>query len=144
MSEQLASIGNIASDITKEIKNTHNITTSHNEPVLLTIPSKTFVVGKLQAKFPSPVNFFSNRCEYAFHHPYESSMINMVMYYNDMYATRIITKGNFSFSFKIDHSLLHYLKDYDPANRQHFVSIMLNSSLDAIQIKDLILSKVHV
>ena len=88
LSEQLASIGAQADSLTSQIRKTHGLDTSATTPSatttttpVCTFPANSFAVGRLECRFPSPVQFFRDRCEYTFHHPFEKAEIRMVMYY---------------------------------------------------------------
>jgi len=112
LSEQLAAIGNSASDLTSQIKKTHNLDgdnhKNNNKPLqkaLLAAGAQNFTVGKLTCKFPSPVNFFNDRCTYVFHHPYEPKEINMVMFYADLKNVSVVGK---TLKFKIGHPLSEF------------------------------------
>jgi hypothetical protein len=56
----------------------------NDQPPLLTAPSKSFTVGTCRCAFPSPVVFYSDRCQYTFHHPFAKTEVAMVMYFRDM------------------------------------------------------------
>ncbi len=86
LSDQLASIGAQADSLTSQIRKTHGLdaTTPSSFTTLgpvCTFPAHAFAVGRLECRFPSPVQFFRDRCEYTFHHPFEAAEIRMVMYY---------------------------------------------------------------
>jgi len=139
LSEQLAKIGNEASSITKSLTEKYPDLTPKNKP-LFQLPALNFIVGKLQSRFPSPVQFFQNRCEYIFHHPFENKQITMVMYFSDM-SQVALSKSKCYFQFKISRDLFHYGKDYDFRNSAHFVRIDLHSQHDATQIQQVLLKR---
>jgi hypothetical protein len=83
LSEQLAAITANASNITKDIRSKHGLDSTddlHNPP-LVTLPAKSFSVGTLCCRYPSPTRYYKDRLEYTFHHPYENSEVLMIMYY---------------------------------------------------------------
>ncbi len=45
------------------------------EEPLLTVSCRSFVVGKLESKFPSSVVFYSGRCCFEFHHHIEKQQV---------------------------------------------------------------------
>ncbi len=59
-----------------------------------------------RSRFPSPVQFYRDKCVYEFHHPYDRRQITMVMYYTDMAA--VVLKGC-NLGFKINHDLCKWL-----------------------------------
>lgn len=120
-------------EVTQSLNHTFNLGRKY-EQELFQIPSKTFVVGKIQAKLPSPVQFYSNRCEYNFYHPYQNKMIRMVMYYADMLEP-FLNISLKRFNFRIGRDLFHYGKDYDHQNMNHLVQIDLNSEHDALLLR---------
>ena len=72
LSDQLASIGLGASQITASIKRNagmeiEQLNLERTDKPLLSTPSKSFKVGRLTCKFPSPVQFYKDRCCYTFH-----------------------------------------------------------------------------
>ena len=141
LSEQLASIGAGAANVTADLRKKHNLVPSEGEP-LFTSPSLKFVVGRLESKLPSPVNFFHDHCGYVFNHPYQSKQIKMKMYYSDMQKVNVReSMGNYIFEFKIAHALKHYGIDYDPGKYDHMVRIYLASQKDAKTIKEKILKR---
>ncbi len=83
LSEQLAAITANASNITKDIRSKHGLDSADdlNNPPLVTLPAKSFSVGTLCCRYPSPTRYYKDRLEYTFHHPYENSEVLMVMYY---------------------------------------------------------------
>ena len=65
LSEQLASIGASAGSITDEIRKTHKLDDHHGTASgkpLLRVPARAFTVGKLECRYPSPVQFFADQC----------------------------------------------------------------------------------
>ena len=138
LSDQLASIGNNASKITSEIQTKHGLSVKEDTRPLLAVPSTQLVVGKLQAKHPSPVRFMPDRVIYHFMHPFQSKEISMEMFYRDM-CDASLDDAKRIFSFRIPRELHHFGDDYNPDNYQHRICIGLGSSLDCDQVKTKIL-----
>ncbi|CAN0118601.1 unnamed protein product [Pylaiella littoralis] len=131
LSEQLASIGKAAEDITAGIRQSYGL--KPLEGAIITTPSESFLVGKLRCKYPSPVHFFDHKCVYTFHHPFEATRITMEMFFRDMRrATLDLTRRQLR--FKIDHALCHYGGDYSHDDPSHFVVILFSSGLDAARV----------
>lgn len=141
LSEQLARIGSDASSITTQLTasfgggsgNNAAAGDAHSDVPLFQSPSKRFVVGKLEGKLPAVVRFLANRCEYAFHHPYAPTVIDMVMYYRDM-EDAVVETGRRLFRFRIARDLLHYGSDYNYRDASHVVSIEFHSEQDVRRI----------
>lgn len=123
LSEQLASIGNAASALTLEI--------SKNKPgMVFSTPSKVFIVGKIACKYPSPIEFYSDKVTYSFHHPYQPKDIQMHMYYRDMRQMQW-KKQSTTFSFRLSQTLKEFgSKDYDANNVNHTLQIGFASISD--------------
>jgi len=109
LSDQLASIGAQADALTKDIRKTHGLITNNSnnsssratgrDAPLCTFPAHAFRVGRLECRFPSPVAFYRDRCEYTFHHPFDALEVRMIMYYKDMaHATFSATTFRFRLS----------------------------------------------
>lgn len=85
LSEQLASIGAKAEALTADIKAKAGMpadaTAGASDAPLFVVPSKCLSVGTLNCRYPSPARFFRDRIQYTFHHPFEATEIEMVMYY---------------------------------------------------------------
>ena len=126
LSEQLALIGNSAESINSKLCSKFGLEQSS---ALLRTPAKSFIVGKLTAKHPSPVAFFRDRCTYSFFHPFQSKEIQMVMYYRDMQGVRVSAVSQ-TLSFRLDKVLQQFGRDYNPANPAHRISIGFNSAHD--------------
>ena len=108
LSDQLAAIGAQAATLTQQIRTTHGLDTTATATAtgrtttpmasmaspLCTYPATSFAVGRLECRFPSPVQFFADRCEYTFHHPFESAEIRMVMYYRGGWMSRHTTSSH--------------------------------------------------
>jgi hypothetical protein len=141
LSEQLASIGQNASDITASIKKKAGITDSEmKSSALYSCPAKSFSVGNLQARMcTSLVYFYPNRCEYVFHHPYQTSTeIHMTMYYADYQSVKL---ANNKFKFHVAANLHQCFtsSDYDPSNSNHFIVIEFASSLSMAEVQKKVL-----
>ncbi|CAM9158434.1 unnamed protein product [Ectocarpus sp. 12 AP-2014] len=136
LSEQLASIGKAAEDITAGIRKSHGL--KPLEGAILTTPSESFLVGKLRCKYPSPVAFFNHKCVYTFHHPFEATRITMEMFFRDMRSAALDSPRR-ELRFKIDHPLCHYTKDYYHNDPSHFVLIQFSSGLDAERVLEKIM-----
>jgi hypothetical protein len=136
LSEQLASIGSEAEKITNGLRERHGMKTCST--CLFTTPALLFVVGNLESKSPSPVEFHHTHVSYSFQHPYQTkTRIDMTMQYGHMVNARVRQdkiSGKF-FEFKIQAALEHYGIDYDPGKSEHVVKIRLASGTDAERIK---------
>ena len=139
LSEQLAMITSQAETLTTEIRtmdrnrNMKDDLSAHNElQLLFTMPAKYFEVGTLTCRYPSPIYFYSDRCEYSFSHPYESTSIKMIMHYKDMISA---TVTNCCFKFKLPKKLSHFSSDFDPTNPNHSIKIELATKLNSDNIK---------
>lgn len=105
--------------------NLSNSSSSSDCKLVFTMPSKSFSIGSLTCKYPSPVLFYTDRFEYLFNHPYESTAINMVIYYRDMQGVSIVgTK----FRFKLPRKLALFISDFDPQNPLHMIVLELSTS----------------
>jgi|LauGreSBDMM110SN_4_FD.fasta_scaffold56559_1 hypothetical protein len=143
LSDQLAAIGSKAEAITADIRAKNGLD-SENIPahtgvdpsLLFTLPARQFNVGTLQCRYPSPVRFYNDRCEYSFAHPYQSLEIQMIMYYKDMTNASL---GNDNFKFKLAKKLVNFPSDYDPSNLSHVICIQLVSTLASSIIRQRIL-----
>jgi hypothetical protein len=138
LSEQLASIGDNASKITLDIQAKHGLAPKQHSRPVLAVPSKMLVVGKLQTKQPSPVQFMPDRVTYHFMHPYQRKEIWMEMFYRDMVDASLDT-ANRLFTFRIPRILQEFGDDYNFENFQHHICIGLSSGLDCEQVRDKIL-----
>lgn len=153
LSEQLATIGNKADALSADIRSKASFysgapvidasagvgvaasgtgTSSEATALLFTIPSKSFFVGNLTCRYPSPCNFYTDRCEYSFSHPFQSTEILMTMYYKDM---NNVVLNNDSLKFRLLKKLTNFPSDYDPNNSAHSISIQLVSNLAAATIR---------
>mmetsp|Transcript_28108 Transcript_28108/g.63594 ORF Transcript_28108/g.63594 Transcript_28108/m.63594 type:complete len:104 (-) Transcript_28108:382-693(-) len=83
-------------------------------------------------KFSSPVQFYIDRCKYAFHHP-KKDRIDMEMFYKDMVQSSCDDKKR-AFVFKIGRQLEHFPFEYEPNRSDHFLSIAF-SRQDYISFK---------
>ena len=136
MSEQLASIGSDAEKITTGLRERHGL--QRKPTVLFTTPAMLFIVGRIESRSPSPVEFHRNHCAYSFQHPYQTkTRIDMTMQYSHMVNAKVKQdriSGNY-FEFKIHTSLKHYGIDYDPGKSDHLIKIKLASGTDAARIE---------
>eukprot|EP01083_Nonionella_stella_P100270 282569_1 len=134
LSEQLRAITENVQGIVDDLEKLDTKDGNSHQRKLLQIPSRNFVVGRLETKFPSPVQFYSDHCAYTFYHPFEPAEIQMVMYYSDMRQV-ILNQRKLEFRFKLDHSLIHFGNDYLPNKTEHTIKIMLASASDVDRIK---------
>ena len=161
LSEQLASIGAKAEALTLDIrqKNGMNsappITTATNnnnsqavqlsQPVqegpLFTVPAKQFAVGTLSCRYPSPISFYKDRCEYSFAHPFKNMEVQMIMHYKDMRNVSIIGQ---SFRFKIPKRMAIFPTDYDPSNITHNICVDFVSGLAISLIREKVIPSIHL
>ena len=137
LSDQLKSIGASASAITNAIRKQAGDEFSNAEAPLHIVPSLELIVGNLRSRFPSPVSFFRDRCEYAFRHPYDNRQIDMKMYYADMTQVAI---RNRVFRFKVPRPLKEFGNDYKCRDPNHLVKIAFNSSHDQDIVKSVFVS----
>lgn len=133
LSEQLASIGKGAEGITKDIQTRFGRDPADNigdqGEAMCTLPVTNFFVGNLRCRYPAPIHFFSDKCEFQFHHPYESSVILMSMHYRDM--TAVVLKGS-RFSFNIPRDLVHFKLDYNPSVHSVMVDFLGKGAISEI------------
>ena len=139
LSEQLANIGAQADSITQSIRKDRDYLQPRNgssQKEIQSMPAKCFSIGTLNCRYPSPVFFYNERCEYQFNHPYESSVVTMTIYYRDMSDVNIVgTK----IRFKLPKRMALFIKDFDPSNPQHLIVIELSSTLHTNNFRDKIL-----
>ena len=107
---------------------------------LFSMPAKCFSIGSLNCRFPAPVYFYANRCEYMFNHPYESTVINMIIYYKDMQAINIVGTR---FRFKLNRKLALFLGDFDPQNPMHMITLELSTMLGITTIREKIVPLIN-
>lgn len=153
LTEQLASIGSKADALTADIRSKAALYSgapaidarsaasiadgpSETSALLFTIPSKSFFVGNLTCRYPSPCAFYTDRCEYSFAHPFQSTEILMTMFYRDMIN---VTLSHDSLRFKLVKKLSNFPSDYDPSNNSHNIIIQLVSTLAASTIREKVL-----
>ena len=134
LTDQLASIAAKAGDLTKEMQLRHNLPTSDStgSTILCSIPVQCFSVGSLTCRYPSPVHFYSDRCEFPFHHPYENTVIHMIMYYKDMSSKTLNSRR---MSFNIPHELMHFKLDYQPVIHTIVIEFATKSAVEQIRQK---------
>ena len=141
--QQLAAIGAKAQSITRSIRKAHGL--QDCSTVLFRTPAVGFVVGRLESKLPSPVEFHHNRCVYSFHHPFQRKTIEMTMFYAHMANAGLRHSSVFGhcLEFKILAPLKQYGIDYDPGKREHLVRIIFASSSDAKKVKEEIIPRIR-
>ena len=142
LSEQLASIGSEAEKITNGLRERHGMKTKPT--CLFTTPALLFVVGSLESRSPSPVEFHHTHVSYSFQHPYQTkTRIDMTMQYGHMVNARIRQDkiSGIFFEFKIQAALEHYGIDYNPGKSEHVIKIRLASGTDAEMIRKDILPR---
>ena len=139
LSEQLANIGSKAGELTDSLREKHNLRSNDSGKPLYISPSLKFVVGRIESKMPSPVEFFHDHVAYTFYHPYENKQILMKMYYGHM-SQKVFKKSmnTHVFEFKISQPLKHYGIDYDPGQYNHKVKIVFASEKDTIEAKKIL------
>lgn len=98
--------------------------------MLCSVPVMSFTVGKLTCRYPTPVHFFSDRCEFPFHHPFENTVIQMIMYFRDMNS---ITLNSRRMSFNIPNQLVHFKLDYNPSMHTVIIEFVAKSAADEIR-----------
>jgi len=125
LTEQLADIAAKAEGLTREIRQTHGLSDkkSYGTP-LHCFPANAFAVGTLNCRYPSPVSFYQDRCEYNFYHPHERSEIKMVMFYKH-WSKVLFSSGRLRFTLS---NRLTLFKDFDPSNSNHSISIEMPAS----------------
>lgn len=141
LSEQLSKIGDNAQDITNDIRKVHNLSQSQSnqDKPLFIIPAKSFIVGNLSCRYPSPISFYNNKLIYDFNHPYENKQIKMIMYYKDFIHSININNKNNNMKFKIMKPLEQFGEnDYDFNNRSHFIQVSLASGTNLAQVQKVI------
>lgn len=142
-SSQIALIGLTAQRITDDIKQIDQKTNSQlkitiytskreNSDLLFSMPTKCFIIGFTRCKYPAPVSFYKDRCEFAFYHPHESSEIQMIIWYRDMIS---FSYSNCKLSFKLRKSLVHFPQEYNPTNPLHSVVIELISKDALLKVR---------
>jgi len=144
LSEQLANISAKAECITADIRSmsqSRNPSDDYDkntcsDTLLFSMPSKCFTIGTLTCRYPSPVFFYRDRCEYVFNHPHEQTSISMIMYYRDMCGASV---ANFVFKFKLPRKLAHFPLDFDPGNLNHAITIELAAKVNCDDIQTQVL-----
>ncbi|OWZ24730.1 hypothetical protein PHMEG_000165 [Phytophthora megakarya] len=148
LSEQLKAISRGAQAITAKLTTTYNLP---NAPALTSSSSDQYgqlthdknafqattiglTVGKLECRFPCPATFSSDRCTYLFQHPFEAKEVLMIMYYRDMMHASV-NMTDHSFRFRLSRVLEQFGNDYNPANSQHWLRIVLATSSEANKVK---------
>lgn len=139
LSEQLAAIGAQAQTITNSLtpvekKHTHG-------RVLFSSPAHSFKVGRLECRYPSPIQFFNDKCVYSFHH--HAREVEMIMYFRDMRASMQWNGPQRAMKFKVARALEQFsTEDYNCHNSQHFIEIRFASQESFGKAKKIISSGV--
>jgi len=164
LSDQLASIGAKAEALTLDIRQKNGMsaappimptTTNNNningqavqqsapvqEGLLFTVPSKHFAVGTLSCRYPSPISFYKDRCEYSFAHPFKNMEVQMIMHYKDM---RNVSITGQSFRFRIPKRMAIFPTDYDPSNITHNICVDFVSGLAISLIREKVIPSIHL
>jgi hypothetical protein len=146
LSEQLATIGAQAESITADIRQKNKMDNGPTaagdrslsmDSALFTMPAKGFTIGTLNCRYPSPIAFYADRVEYQFNHPFESLVVNMIIYYRDMTAVTII--GN-KFRFKLPKKLVMFIEDVRlSSDYHHMVTVELPSIGSAVILRERII-----
>jgi hypothetical protein len=141
LSEQLSAIADKAGEVTADIRAKAGMDSNkYAEKPLLTSPAKNFTVGALQCRYAAPAEFFGDRMEYKFHHPFQNSEIHLTIYYRDMNnASLTASPAPGKFIFRVPRHLVHFAADYDPS--KHYVVLFLSSSADLAFIRKHIMPK---
>ncbi|GMF10754.1 unnamed protein product [Phytophthora lilii] len=151
LSEQLKTISQGAQAITAQLTTTYNLPGRSNAPALVSSSSLASFnlthdklafqattiglgVGKLDCRFPCPATFASDRCTYLFQHPFEAKEILMIMYYRDMLHASV-NLADRCFRFRLLRVLEQFGGDYNPANAQHWIRIVLATTSEAKKVK---------
>jgi hypothetical protein len=152
LSEQLKTISQGAQAITAQLAAMYNLPGRSNAPALAVSSSDVrpdqlphdklafqattigLGVGKLECRFPCPATFASDRCTYLFQHPFEAKEVLMIMYYRDMLHASVSTADR-SFRFRLSRVLEQFCDDYNPANAQHWIRVVLATSSEAQKVK---------
>jgi hypothetical protein len=145
LSEQLAVIADKASQITADIKSSTSgqltfgtVNSRVNESPILAFPVRSFSIGVLTCRTPTTAYFYQDRMEYVFSHPYQSSIIQLVMFYRDMEHTLLLTTPSPGrLQFRVPRKLVHFATDYDPT--RHYITLQLSSSSLYNSIRSIVL-----
>ena len=143
LSEQLSAIADKAGEVTADIKAKAGLDqVKHGgQKPLLTSPAKNFTVGHLQCRYAAPAEFYSDRLEYKFHHPFQNTEIHLTLYYRDMTNASITASPSpGKFICRVPRHLVHFAADYDPS--KHYVVLFLSSSADLAFIRKNIMPKI--
>ena len=165
LSDQLAAIGAKAEALTLDIRqkngmnsappisnnsNNHNNNNNANQSIqqtvpqeglLFTVPAKLFSVGTLSCRYPSPISFYKDRCEYSFAHPFKNMEVQMVMHYKDM---RNVSITGQSFRFRIPKRMAIFPTDYDPSNITHNICVDFVSGLAISLIREKVVPSISI
>lgn len=98
--------------------------TTNIDQMLFSIATKSFMIGSLTCKHPSPMKFYSTHFTYIFYHPYEATEILLQFYYKDLDNFCITSTMEISrFRFRINSRLIQFDRDYDCKNPFHVIVI---------------------
>lgn len=100
---------------------------------LFSVPARLFSVGSCTCKNPGRVMFYSDRCEYPFHHPHDSNVVNMVIQYSEM--SGVTTVGT-KLRFKIPRRSAQGLGEIDVLNSLHLVTLELTSTASMTNVRE--------
>lgn len=135
--DQLAAISMKAGDLTLDIRKKAGLFNENDGRImpLFTVPTHCITIGTLSCRYPSPVEFYPDRFQYVFHHPYEASEVHMTIYFKDMIATAIL--GN-KLQFRILRHMIHFTADFDHTNQHHYLVLEFASQSALLSLKKLI------
>ncbi|GAB5369907.1 hypothetical protein AAMO2058_001446900 [Amorphochlora amoebiformis] len=132
---QLRAIGAKTADISNDIRKRAGLETK--EIPVLNVSCRDLIVGKATSRYPSIVSFYNDRCTYLFYHPFQSKEISMEMYYCHMQALRLDFAKR-QITFRINHKLEQFPRDYNPSIRSQRLVIGLNSEGDIKRVDTLL------
>lgn len=119
----LADLDNILGDLKRGLSNDVG---DDNAVALFTRICSRFCVGTATSQACSPVRVFSSHIAYDFHHPLHKR-IEMAMFYKDMLAWSL--EGSV-FSFRLAKPMQFFLREYNPSNPAHRVTITFDCDAD--------------
>jgi len=100
---------------------------------IVSIPCKAFSIGTYACRNPTKMMFYTEHCEYPFHHPYENSTVILSIPYRDMSS---ITTVGMKFRFKIPRKVSLSLGDFDVNNALHLVTLELNNTSGMSSVRE--------
>lgn len=144
LTDQLRSISQGAADVTAHLRATHHLQPHSSlaslgsaAAVLFQVTTVGMSVGTLACRFPCPALFLRDHCAFVFQHPFAAKEIQMVMFYRDMVGARVTVRDQ-RFRFRVRRTLEHFGNDYDPANPQHAITIVLATASEAQRLQQFI------